>query len=579
MTEVLSAHAHHDDNSYYSASKSSPSYIPEHPYTRTPLKPGQQHSVYSNPLPYSAASSAPSSPHSSQRDYLHSPAYSSSSPSSTLSLNSVCEREEEDDQIHFPSYDDVATGPSTEDLEQPLPPGPGDYNVEPPASTPAHTPSFTPSTNNTGLAVTAEDDTAVRDEPSRHVDYLSHDWREEDIWASWRHIVSKRKVYGNSARLENASWRTWTKAKYRLRTVSPETLNWLKDCDVTWLYGPLQPGSTKLLAPTATPSGSNLSKNNSFLNKKPILKKRSMSEIMLQRSISASSLLKQAAAAVQAQQGLSTSDRIVGRPGMGRAASDFVTSTYTSGSTSSDSTSAEPSASSSGVQTPGVFSRRHIHFNDKVEQCIAVDIKEGDYEYDDGASYSVIDDDESSDEGLVMMKTSSKAKLSNRNTPRNSFTNESKTIAILPSTTLKYRSDTPELEKADSKRSSSFWDTSKLSPSPSQETLRPSKASNNFLLDEDDEDITWQPSGTFGSPAGSGSGIGSGSSSQLSPQSEAGEEELARQGLRRTPSGMFMPYEEDEDDLVANGLFGKVVDTVNTARDIAHVIWNVGWRR
>jgi len=50
-------------------------------------------------------------------------------------------------------------------------------------------------------------------------------------------------------------------------------------------------------------------------------------------------------------------------------------------------------------------------------------------------------------------------------------------------------------------------------------------------------------------------------------------------GLRRTPSGMFMPYEEDEDDVVAAGLFGRVVDTVNTARDIAHVIWNVGWRR
>jgi hypothetical protein len=26
------------------------------------------------------------------------------------------------------------------------------------------------------------------------------------------------------------------------------------------------------------------------------------------------------------------------------------------------------------------------------------------------------------------------------------------------------------------------------------------------------------------------------------------------------------------------GLFGKAVDTVNTAKDIAYVIWNVGWR-
>jgi hypothetical protein len=42
---------------------------------------------------------------------------------------------------------------------------------------------------------------------------------------------------------------------------------------------------------------------------------------------------------------------------------------------------------------------------------------------------------------------------------------------------------------------------------------------------------------------------------------------------------MFMPYEEDEDEGPNDGLLGRVVDTVNTAKDIAHVIWNVGWRR
>jgi hypothetical protein len=73
---------------------------------------------------------------------------------------------------------------------------------------------------------TVADDTAIKHEPSRHVDYLSHDWREEDIWSSWRHIVSQRKVYGQRSRLENASWRTWAKSKYHLPTVSPETLNW-----------------------------------------------------------------------------------------------------------------------------------------------------------------------------------------------------------------------------------------------------------------------------------------------------------------------------------------------------------------
>jgi hypothetical protein len=39
-------------------------------------------------------------------------------------------------------------------------------------------------------------------------------------------------------------------------------------------------------------------------------------------------------------------------------------------------------------------------------------------------------------------------------------------------------------------------------------------------------------------------------------------------GMRRTPSSMFMPYEEDEDDRVSEGLVGKVVDSVNTVKDI-----------
>jgi hypothetical protein len=72
----------------------------------------------------------------------------------------------------------------------------------------------------------AKDDTVMRDQPSRYVDYLSHDWKEEDIWSSWKPIVSKRNAYGNGARLENASWRTWAKSQYQLKTVPAETLNW-----------------------------------------------------------------------------------------------------------------------------------------------------------------------------------------------------------------------------------------------------------------------------------------------------------------------------------------------------------------
>jgi hypothetical protein len=72
----------------------------------------------------------------------------------------------------------------------------------------------------------AEDDTAVSSRPSRQVDYLSHEWKEEDIWSSWRYVVTRRGEFPNSARLENASWRAWMKAKNNLKTIFPESLNW-----------------------------------------------------------------------------------------------------------------------------------------------------------------------------------------------------------------------------------------------------------------------------------------------------------------------------------------------------------------
>src|ERR1700712_2430501 len=116
--------------------------------------------------------------------------------------------------------------------------------------------------------------------------------------------------------------------------------------------------------PSSSPAGSSrLSKSNSFLNKKPILKKRSMSEIMLQRSLSASSLLKQAAAAVQAQQ--------CERPGIGRATSDYVSFAFSTRRPSRENTSLLSSISSSGLASPGTGEKKHIHFNEQVEQCIA----------------------------------------------------------------------------------------------------------------------------------------------------------------------------------------------------------------
>jgi len=146
-------------------------------------------------------------------------------PASSVSLED--EEDRDDNDIAFPSYDDaIFSSPSVQQEElviDTIPQESDDIDIT--ASTSISDSDFeVPS-----LALTTPpvvDDTAIKPDPAHHVDYLSHNWREEDIWASWRLVVSKRNMIPTSARLENASWRTWAKAKYRLDTISPESLNW-----------------------------------------------------------------------------------------------------------------------------------------------------------------------------------------------------------------------------------------------------------------------------------------------------------------------------------------------------------------
>ncbi|KAK7203580.1 hypothetical protein BZA70DRAFT_291164 [Myxozyma melibiosi] len=331
------------------------------------------------------------------------------------------------------------------------------------------------------LLYAANDDSVIQYEPSRHVDYLSHNWQEADISSSWRYIVLRRKDVANSARLENASWRTWTKAKYNLKTVSPESVNWLKDYDVTWLYGPLATQTTRpfldsspsnesaterirntgaLSPPLRSSARSDTieSRSNSKLSKKPILKKRSMSEVMLSRSVSSSNLIKQAAASVAAERhlrapgttpttasysshqspymSLSPDDRRDPRFPSSLVARGYAASTanFSDRLTMLDSAAQKPS------------STKHIHFSDRVEQCIALEAKDDD---EDSGSHSVSvsatssvtsTDDEDEDEeepGLFLMVRSGSGSF------QRPASLEPHTIAKLPATRLKY---VPEID-------------------------------------------------------------------------------------------------------------------------------------
>lgn len=574
-----------DDNDYFSASSlrrshSQSNFMSSSAAFSSTSRLSDQYKSVSKSYATSNSSSAPSSPrtiHADSADLSY-----ASTPATNLSIASDYDdplglSESPEDHFMFPTFgqEKLYVHPEIrpeihhdDNLEPPPSPRTGDsYTVSP-----ADHENSEESSNDTSRPDTpdqaehAEDDTAVSSRPSRQVDYLSHEWKEEDIWSSWRYVVTRRGEFANSARLENASWRTWMKAKNNLKTISPESLNWLKDCDVTWLYGPLQSGQKALHSTQTEPSSVSLSKSDSFVNlsKKPILKKRSMSEVMLQRSLSTASLLKQATAAVKAQE-----TRGILRPHLGRSTTDYLAYPFPARRLSGESSSVAPSTESSGITSPN-SERKHIHFNEQVEQCIAVDVKGDD---DEDVDTDRFGEDSDSDDGVMMKRMKTKKRPILRRKTIKAKPTEGKTIAMLPSTTLKYREDTPEPRETAMKHSRSPI----MSPSSSQETLRPSKQSGKFFMGEDDDEDSFDdallssPSPGWSSPAEKTNG---GLHRSISSGSLC--EEPA--GMRRTPSGMFMPYEEGE-AASADGIFGRVIDTVNTARDIAHVIWNVGWRK
>jgi len=196
-------------------------FVESSPPTRFASQTRKNNYSYSD-LRNAASSSLSSSQFSSSR----------STPASSFSLDAGSsdddDSDDDDDGLSFPAYSVGGGSRRAKQVD-------GKYRRRSPSpintesrSVPSPSPvegAVSPTTTPDPV-LKSEDDTAIRQEPSQHVDYLSYEWDEADIWSSWRYIVSQRKVYGQRSRLENASWRTWAKSQFRLKTVSPETLNW-----------------------------------------------------------------------------------------------------------------------------------------------------------------------------------------------------------------------------------------------------------------------------------------------------------------------------------------------------------------
>jgi hypothetical protein len=225
---------------------------------------------------------------------------------------------------------------------------------------------------------------------------------------------------------------------------------------------------------------------------------------------------------------------------------------------------------SSGLASPTLGEKKRIHFNEQVEQYIALEIKDDDDAESD--SYAIHDyDDSDSDDGAIMMKmTNSKRKLPPMSaTLQASFNSDNKMIVMLPSTTLKYREYNPESPGTGMEYDSGFWNSCKLSP-PLQGTHRPS--SPVLLWDdfeENDVHMDQQRPSAFANRKDS--------MTVTQEQFQTLHTYRSFSNLNGDPLGtflcMFMPY---EDEVVSESLFGKVINTINAVKDIAYVIWNVG---
>ncbi|KAL9564995.1 hypothetical protein ACKAV7_010853 [Fusarium commune] len=237
----------------------------------------------------------------------------------------------------------------------------------------------------------SKDDMAISNRPFRQVDYLSHDWREEDIWSSWRYVVIGRGTLLDHVRLENAAWRTWAKVKNSLKTVPPETLNWFVFPTLHMMFD----GK----AYTSKAEGTELcrlplrkSDSHGKVSKRPTIKWGSMSEEILDRSLSAGSVPDQATAAVDVWKTKSFSSPLVGHS-RSQNPSQTIPKWPRNEDNKIPSTFKDPPRTRSLT-----YEQKRTRFNERVEQCIIVDGQVSEYDDNKPDDSYYFSDNDSDDE-------------------------------------------------------------------------------------------------------------------------------------------------------------------------------------
>lgn len=199
-----------------------------------------------------------------------------------------------------------------------------------------------------------------------HGDMSSHRGKHTDDRAYWRTQPGERReradrTYGPSVQRRSIGEPTdvWDH-KQRLTAIRA------KDSDTTWLYGLFKPANTQIITHYQCNMKSNVSRNTSVTHRKPTLKGR-RSEVVPQPIFPASTLLKPVATAIRIQGGGSAFTKKASKGNC----SEFASHSH-SRSSNIDQVDYSTSKSTSGSHNARLWKRR-IRFDNKVEQCIAVD--------------------------------------------------------------------------------------------------------------------------------------------------------------------------------------------------------------
>ena len=306
------------------------------------------------------------------------------------------------------------------------------------------------------------------------------------------------------------------------------------------------------------------------LVKKSALKKRNLSEDMLLRSLSERLLLKQPTVTVQAQ-----GTRACSRPGDDRAHSDYDAFTFSSRrSNLYTRSSKDPYVDTSTRSSPSV-ERKRIHFNQQVEQYIAVTALE-DVGDDMDSVYCARDCDYN--DGLLMNISKAKRKLPKRRVINKAAKMDGPIIAMLPSAMLKYGVDTLEPQEPAKRHTTDVLYKLSICSSPPKESPASSRETMPVLdIDDDVEAEDYVPRSKPGwrcRPLDTPDSGMDHSSSSGSLSDEPIE-------VRRTAFGMPVLYEDADLATLGfrEGILGHVVGIVHIAGDIAHFIWNAVWKK